>query len=1159
LSIFAYRVDIVYARTTAAPCDQLASEDVVCHNEDLDPRGPNSDVTVGENEIGSGPAAIFCAYGERYDKGLWTYSSCTYDAFYYRTSQCENDTTVSFSGYVAPPNIVSNQSDCVYDPDTNMYCAQGCVTYNKNYRYYDTRVRIEDMDPEGNCLGPDHYHYDDHAGAWDTATSRNTTYHYWETWGEGEVCGGSGIAPPETGDTCVPNNPVACQESEAPGHDDTLRYSWYSGNGYGTANTCNGCDPATGNPLTPGDPYCNLLSQGYVNEISATTVKDLIETSDYGNFCYEGTIVWEGSITLTESGSWSFRYEADAGSDFDFFINTGAGLQEVLSNSGGNAPADGNDLDFSQNYNPNSTGPGVGRDSGCAGSEGDRVGNEVCHNSADGSRLCDSVGEGIDHDGPENGVYVADEDGDGTTYCNWMKQYDGNWVPVNNLEFKETRLTLNAGTYPIKVVYKVSPLAFHAKLLWIPPSGNVCWRNSSNIYNLNENTPPYPTKSCSSDADCSIDNQCRRSSGTPGEYKCWSTTTDCGTDESVCQDSNDACGYNPATCIWGSCAQPTNPTWQTIPSTAFSPTPAASCPCDNDDASCTVSIASGDDNQPAGSEITVNVTGNYTADPTAPVQVYVSKAPIGASTTGVQVKKSDGVTWKNALPLGPYYDGKYYYQISTTDVTPCYANGSPCSFTIKAPANDYLVMCNVLNPPTAPSGCTGDPFININGGDVANSGNWANCGGTINERGGDNQAFCTDNTNVATAECVCAAGTCTKTITHTCPTPTSETIACEARISGYVYDVTGKVPMCLDTSTPLNPASVHVTGTVNDTNAVGADGSYQFTTDGDSLDIPGSYQVSVAPPNSEYSLVCSSGPYPVPVILDGGDADTIVGGVWYYDRPPLNFRFAIFNDPWFQVIGGNVLAEGKLEMKIPADLFASMKDLSDRSNSSGFPVIKVGASYAIDGEFGVEHADVYGAQTRAAIPEDYSYFYSIYGMPQTPLNDLTGTNISSEFTSTPVNLGREAYYIPDDVVLTASDWTIEAGESKVIFVNGDLRIERGITVAVGGFLAFIVNGDITFDDSLKSSSDSTTPIIEGVFVANGKIIIESDTSSEEKFVGAGAFIGWRGFELPRDYSNNGTSDNTLYPTELFIARPDFVFNIPERMKKPMYDWFETAP
>ena len=197
---------------------------------------------------------------------------------------------------------------------------------------------------------------------------------------------------------------------------------------------------------------------------------------------------------------------------------------------------------------------------------------------------------------------------------------------------------------------------------------------------------------------------------------------------------------------------------------------------------------------------------------------------------------------------------------------------------------------------------------------------------------------------------------------------------------------------------------------------------------------------------------------------------------------------------------------------------------------------------------------------------------------------------------------------------------VATGESYTVFVGGNLYIgERNsnfgnsyandispkITVAQGGYLSFIVkqdihiapqvgyiNKNIHYDNSsgqLLLVGDSSFPdfgadttqscesgdyqqngIIQGVFLADGSIVVQSNVMSsiptrldwvgskqcpigvvpDKKFVGEGTFVGWSGIELQRDFDDRCSFTkawNSRQPTEVFNYRPDFLKNAPEWM------------
>ena len=188
--------------------------------------------------------------------------------------------------------------------------------------------------------------------------------------------------------------------------------------------------------------------------------------------------------------------------------------------------------------------------------------------------------------------------------------------------------------------------------------------------------------------------------------------------------------------------------------------------------------------------------------------------------------------------------------------------------------------------------------------------------------------------------------------------------------------------------------------------------------------------------------------------------------------------------------------------------------------------------------------------TQGGAREDFSYFLQQYSMTTGATSDFTGSKPSSA----PSN-GR-AYFAGTSQTI-GTPWSVAKGEQIVVFVNGDLTVQAPIQVAQGGFVAFIVSGNITFANTLGNAlPTSTTTVAEGVFIANNQIIIQGGIPAGDlKFVGAGTFVGWGGFQFPRKYLP--TTLNNTNPTELFQFRPDFMLNLPDRMKHPIYIWQET--
>lgn len=309
-----------------------------------------------------------------------------------------------------------------------------------------------------------------------------------------------------------------------------------------------------------------------------------------------------------------------------------------------------------------------------------------------------------------------------------------------------------------------------------------------------------------------------------------------------------------------------------------------------------------------------------------------------------------------------------------------------------------------------------------------------------------------------------------------------------------------------------------------------------------------------------------------------------------------DFGFWKVYDSWFQVIGGNIRAEGAdspaIQSRIPPTCTAAAtctpyllrKNAAGTGGSSGFAVTGESGSSggtvvsAYSGgnlsKLNEEAKNVLSYAKRQAFKENFDYFTNrLYSMGISPVSDFTAGERADlqkpdPSTKQPANSGRGAYYVTGDVTINTA-WTVNAGESIVIFVNGNVTIKNTITVTDGGFLAIIASGNTTIDSSVGTATiTSEASQVEGVFITDGLLTIASKSSgnnkvSDLKFVGAGTFVGWSGVNLARDYKDTATPQlglsNNTKPIELFIGRPDFAKNAPDKMKRPLYDWQEVAP
>ncbi len=276
---------------------------------------------------------------------------------------------------------------------------------------------------------------------------------------------------------------------------------------------------------------------------------------------------------------------------------------------------------------------------------------------------------------------------------------------------------------------------------------------------------------------------------------------------------------------------------------------------------------------------------------------------------------------------------------------------------------------------------------------------------------------------------------------------------------------------------------------------------------------------------------------------------------------------------WFQVFGGNVFAGLSdssglaIRSRIPTLCVAptctpalvAFNDDSD-NQSDGFPVTGGGQIQARGLETERTPTVYVLGSAISRVRENYAYFASRYSIGFNPIDDFVTAGPTNALK--PTYDESKKYYYRDGDLTIQQPWNVASGETYVIFIdNGNLNLTdpsavgQLITVEEGGFLAFIVSGDIIIDDNVGNAVlTSTTTNLEGVFIADGTITVESAASGDKHFIGAGSFVGWTNVSLERDYEN---VDNDTYPTETFFFRPDFIRYTPSDMKRSQVIWQET--
>lgn len=261
--------------------------------------------------------------------------------------------------------------------------------------------------------------------------------------------------------------------------------------------------------------------------------------------------------------------------------------------------------------------------------------------------------------------------------------------------------------------------------------------------------------------------------------------------------------------------------------------------------------------------------------------------------------------------------------------------------------------------------------------------------------------------------------------------------------------------------------------------------------------------------------------------------------------------------PWFQTDGGGDVYGGETIVSLmppnatPARLFV----LDGQSGEPG--VLTHGDTYDVNTAWG-DNGESMISSTRWVMNEAYStsgFFQTLYRQFGAP----TAYDVFPDFNAVAKPAVKATPYNLYKSMATAGNWVIADGESYVFLVDGDVTIKGTITIPGSGFLAFIATGSIIIDSSVGTAYTSTTPVVEGIYVADGTFQTgSSSTLGKERFVGRGMFIA-NSFLLQRDLETFVVNGNRTRAAELFIYNPRLLLSMPQEMMGVPYTWQEVAP
>lgn len=241
-----------------------------------------------------------------------------------------------------------------------------------------------------------------------------------------------------------------------------------------------------------------------------------------------------------------------------------------------------------------------------------------------------------------------------------------------------------------------------------------------------------------------------------------------------------------------------------------------------------------------------------------------------------------------------------------------------------------------------------------------------------------------------------------------------------------------------------------------------------------------------------------------------------------------------------------------------------------------------------------------------AKPMDYDYIWGLYGSPESaPEFGVQGNNLCHD--SGAYELINDTYVCKSsgDLSLEGPPDTplrVQSGRQTLVFVNGNLQINRKVQSPDDGVIIFVVKGNIYVDWKLESLG-SDDPILKGVFIASqddvgekGQFVSAQDTTKSEltcdpedsentcefdphndplrsddpepgnRAVFEGIYISYGGFKLTPPYGRNlkacidgRTECNRNTPAELFIFNENLFDNLPDLFKEQPYSWAEVKP
>jgi len=354
----------------------------------------------------------------------------------------------------------------------------------------------------------------------------------------------------------------------------------------------------------------------------------------------------------------------------------------------------------------------------------------------------------------------------------------------------------------------------------------------------------------------------------------------------------------------------------------------------------------------------------------------------------------------------------------------------------------------------------------------------------------------------------------------------------DVEVSGTIYDVTSTYPnsVCDDFATAPRLANRTVTFVNLDDNSqvsttTDANGNYRLT-----LTYNQTYQIQ--PINNYFYVISDFTNLPSIGTCIANDsfrvesAPSITG---------LDFGFSRILDPWAQVIGGDIISFGPIQVAVPESCRTDYNNggeclpflTTNRLTNSSAPLFSENGIVATQIAGGID----YGQALAIGDPQNWSVEDDQLWRPDTSRGydyyrrlfwDQTDNQLSGNQTLSGIS--------------ELADGQVASGETVMKLIDGNLTVDRNLTVAQGGLALLIVSGDIIINGNVTR--------LEGIFMADDNITIQdgSNNNINDQLIIAGSLVA------DADNQGNGSlvnqrnlgADNNLNPAVVFQFRPDLI-------------------